>query len=144
MDRDIEAPHSTSRVKLCLPIASFHEPSRPIMYEMPLDIWHEADQGGKRASAEIMGASGWKFLCACGLGGTVRKGKFASNGLEKRDLASIRVDEPDDAPWMADSDDNPRQAAPASKIKPQPGRFRNELGKLHAVTDMAPFEIGER
>lgn len=95
---------------------------------MPVEVWHEAHQGSKRTSAKVLSCSGGKILNARSNGSTFLKGEFANGSLQEGNLAAVRIDQPDLAITMADSQDKPRQATAASDVQPEASRSIYQIG----------------
>ncbi|KGJ15061.1 hypothetical protein IX54_03620 [Paracoccus sanguinis] len=126
-----------------LPVPPFHQPTRPAQCQMPIKIWHEAAQGGKRTGAEVAGIGRGEGFDARRDGLALGEIEGADRGLQEGDLAAVGFHESDRAIRMADCHNQARETAAATDVQPVAVRWR-EVRQLGAIGEVAFFQVGQR
>ncbi len=108
---------------------------------MPVQIWHKPIQRGKRPGAEISGIGGRQLFDPGRRRGAVFQFEFTYCCLQKRDLATVGIDQTHRKFRMKNRNNQPGQTAAAADIKPAPLGRRAQSRKLRAIGNVALFKL---
>ncbi|KGJ16791.1 hypothetical protein IX57_10770 [Paracoccus sanguinis] len=125
-----------------LPVAPLHQPTRPAQCQMPVKIWHEAAQGGKRTGAEVAGIGRGESFDARRNGLALGEIEGADGGMQEGNLAAVGFDEPGRSFRVADCHDEAGQTAAATDVQPV-AVGRRKVRQLGAIGKVAFLEVGE-
>ena len=109
---------------------------------MPVKIWHEAAQGGKRTGAEVAGIGRGEGFDAGRDRLALGEIKGANGGLQEGDLATVGFNQTGRSIRMVDCQHEAGQTAAAADIYPVAVRG-GEISELRTISEVAFLKVSK-